>query len=109
MNSAQEGSGLGLPEKTQEENKQGKKVDIKEFIEKMRKYHATYCDYPCFTSEDVINLLLADELEAGAIERDEGTTIITTWGAVFGNLSYDHFIDSFNYVLRQYREKFEGE
>ncbi|MEM2449038.1 MAG: hypothetical protein QXT14_08850 [Candidatus Bathyarchaeia archaeon] len=57
-----------------------------------RETHDRFCDYPCFTLNDVKAFLSVEEDEPFVLEN-EGTTVITKAGA-FGNLSYSHFFDS---------------
>lgn len=85
------------------------KIDIEEFIERVKEHHARYCDYPCFTDSDILNLLLCKVLDIVPIKEDQGTTIVTKWDSTFGNLSYDHLVDSVFAVLEEYIEIEKGE
>ena len=72
-----------------------------------KKRHSEYCDYPCFTKYDVKQYLiymLKNEFKA----EYNGTSVITPWG-IFGNTSYDHFVDSVSYAINEILNKFEEE
>jgi len=59
------------------------------------------CDCLCFLPSDVHYALQYLE-RYGIIPQDvEGTEVVTPWGR-FGNMAWEHFLESFNHALKEY-------
>lgn len=78
---------------------------VKKVYEIAIKHHKQYCDYPCFTRED-IRQYLVHKLSGTFSAEPQGSSVIVPWGS-FGNTSYDHFLSSVNYALSKILEKLE--
>ena len=54
---------------------------------RMQKRHSRYCDYPCFTEDDVVKMFAITHLTG-----EEWQKAWDDFKASFGNVSWDHFI-----------------
>jgi len=78
---------------------------VRKLFQVMQDIHSRYCDYPCFCLTDLVHyLILRWALPNEIVEKDW-----QDFKASFGNVSWGHFIhsfdDAFMYLLNQAKER----